>query len=123
MGQLSLPEGAREESESMELQAMGGFSGGSNDARGGAVDQGGDIGEHDESDRALSIRGENVSGEAVAADNMVTGQGTSVIESGDVAARGGKVDLPENWASLSKSQQRNWWKKYQRMRRRGEEKE
>jgi hypothetical protein len=64
MGQLSLPEGAREESESMELQAMGGFSGGSSDARGGAVDQGGD---NDESDRALGIRGENVSGEAVAA--------------------------------------------------------
>ena len=103
MEQLSSPEGVQEESESMELQTMGEISGGSSDARVGAADQGGEIGELDESGRASGIRGENASDEAVAAGDMVAGDGGG----GGTVSMGVKTK-PIEWAKMSKSQRNRW---------------
>ena len=114
MGQLSSPEGVPEESESIELQTMGGISGGSSDARVGAADQGGEIGELDESGRASGIRGENASDEAVAAGDMVVGetcaaQGTS----GDGDGVGGDTAAMEipNRSTMN----RNQWRRFKKI--------
>jgi hypothetical protein len=94
--QLPSPEG-------MERLAMGGISDGSSDARVGAADQGGEIGERDESGRASGIRGENASDEAVAAGDMVAGDGGG----GGTVSMGVKTK-PIEWAKMSKSQRNRW---------------
>ena len=99
----------------MELQVMGGIFGGSSDARVGAADQGGDIGELDGSGRALGFRDENASDEAAAEGDMVAGetgavQGTSGDGDGvggDTAATRGMLAEME-WAKMSKSQRNRW---------------
>ena len=83
----------------------------------GAANQGGEIGELDESGRALGIRGENACSEAVAAGDMAAGetdaaQGTS----GDGDGVGGDtaaVEVP-NQSRMS----RNQWKRFKEIAKR-----
>ena len=79
---------------------MGGIFGGESNVRVGAADQGGEIGELDESGRASGIRGENASDEAVAAGDMVAGQRMS----GE--GEGGREAAV--WATMSRRQRKAW---------------
>ena len=106
MRQLSSPEGVREEFESMELQVMGGIFGGSSDARVGAADQGGDIGELDGSGRALGFRDENASDEAAAAGDRAAGQ--VFLDDGDSGGGGMEaMGIPDR-STMSRTQRKNF---------------
>ena len=86
----------------------------------GAAEQGGVIGELDESGRKLDIRGENACDEAVAAGVLVAGQGTSGEGdggSGGTATMGnergspskiGTTDRPTDWGIMSPNQRKQW---------------
>ena len=82
-----------------------GISGGDSDTRVGAANQGGEIGELDESGRALGIRGENACDEALAAGDLVAGEtGATQGTSGD--GDGGGVAAA--WATMSRRQRKAW---------------
>ena len=67
------------------------------------MDQGGD---NDESDRALGIRGENVSGETGAADDMAARQGSG--DDGDGGGGGMAVMEIPNQSRMSRTQRKNF---------------
>ena len=83
----------------------------------GAANQGGEIGELDESGRALGIRGENACDEALAAGDLVAGEtGATQGTSGDGDGVGG--DTAEMGVPNRSMMSRNQWKRFkERMKR------
>ena len=83
--------------------------GGDSDARVGAADSGAVVGELDESGRALDIRGENASDEAVAAGDMAAAQ--DILDDGDGGGGGmAALGIPDR-STMSRVQWKNFKKK------------